>query len=342
MKTFGILAVVGMAAAANAQVGSPQDMYVMGDGSSEVYQVTKWAGFNNSGNHINNPMWAGNGSAASLPAGYHPFSPSGAQGTQSNSPYLASFGGARNNFYVSGFGGTVEVDGNTGAYVQRFTNGFSLDNEVSANGNDMWVADSNGTSLYNSAAVYQGVSLAGVGAGGGSLMTSNGNDLYVSGWNSTSIVKYTGPNVNSMTVDLAWGVNGVMQTTGGPIQKLDFDSFGNLYYSTLYGAIANNGLYRVNAAGTSDAQVCNALVAETAFPGEMVTGWHGFEFGPDGNIYFAGQYGDVWVYRADGTFLGKLIDIDTKLTDVNFKPVPTPGVLSVLGLGALAARRRRR
>ncbi|MEK6700624.1 MAG: hypothetical protein AABZ53_00015, partial [Planctomycetota bacterium] len=253
--------------------------------------------------------------------------------------YLASFGGLNNNFYVSGFGGTVEVDGNTGAFVRRFTNGYSLDNEIDYTGNNIWVADGNGTSLYNQSGAYMGVSLAGVGAGGGSLMTSNGTDLYVSGWNSSTIVKY---NQLTNTIDTSWGVNGVMNVSGGQIQKLDFDSFGNLYYATLYGSITSNGLYRVNANGTGDAQVCNALIAETMFPGQMVTGWHGFEFGPDGNIYFAGQYGDVWVYRADGSFVGRLIQIDTKLTDVNFKPVPAPGALSVLGLGALAARRRRR
>lgn len=339
MKTFGILAVVGMAAtAANAQVGSARDIYIMGDGSSEVYQSTLWAGFNDSGIHVNNALWAGNGSAASLPAGYNPFS--GSSETQFNSPYLASFGGASNNFYVSGFGGTVEVDGNTGAYVKRFTNGFSLDNEIDYTGNRIWVADANGTSLYDVAtATYQGVSLAGVGGGGGSLMTSNGTDLYVSAWNSSTIIKY---NQLTNTIDTSWGVNGVMNVSGGAIQKLDFDSFGNLYYSTLYGSITSNGLYQVNGAGTGDVQICNAAIAEAMFPGQMQTGWHGFEFGPDGNIYFAGQYGDVWVYRADGSFLGRLIQIDTKLCDVNFKPVPTPGALAVLGLGALAARRRRR
>ena len=78
-----------------------------------MYQVTKWAGFDDSGNHINNPLWAGNGSAASLPAGYHPFS--GSSETQYNSPYLASFGGVRavvalrSHFQIAGYGHSCPV-----------------------------------------------------------------------------------------------------------------------------------------------------------------------------------------------------------------------------------------
>lgn len=315
------LALAGMAAAANAQIGSANDAYIFGDATHQVYQV-KLDGTYVPGNYV------GTGPQGNV------FSNSSQ--VRAISPYRASWGGISNNFFIGGFSGLTEIDGNTGAQVRAYATlgGTSLDNDISWNGNTVLASDSAGIGEYD---IATGTRLrtvtAGIGSGGYTLMKTRGTDVWVSGWGANQIKKFDQISGNYM---------GVTINCNFQVQAVEFDSFGNLYASSLYGN--NNGVLKYDFNTNSWVMFADAAAApggsSTGYPG----GPHGFSFGPDGNLYQAFANGTVQVYNGTtGAWMHTLYTFADKLCDVQFKPVPTPGAMMAFGAaGVFAARRRRR
>ena len=121
IRTASALAVFVLAGSAMAQAGSVNDAYVFGDGTSQVYQV------NLAGSEVTNPR-TGSHFAMNFD-------------TQFISPYRATWGGVNNNFYIGGFGGVTEIDGNTGQFVKQIGSGAGLDVKVSYLGTTIFRGD---------------------------------------------------------------------------------------------------------------------------------------------------------------------------------------------------------
>jgi MYXO-CTERM domain-containing protein len=159
-------------------------------------------------------------------------------------------------------------------------------------------------------------------------MATRGNLMYVSSWNATSVTIVD--QVTGNTV-------GAIASTPFYCQALEFDSFGNLYASALYEGNPTAGIWKYDSGSNTWSQFASA--AASGQPG----GPHGFTFGRDGNLYAAFNGGSINVYDGQtGAFLRTLWTVNDKLTDVQFKPVPTPGALALMGVAALAGGRRRR
>jgi hypothetical protein len=309
-NVLAMFVVAGFAAAASAQIGSPNDLYVFGDGSDNVYQVET------------NGTFVGN------------FSSTGRGNTH------GVFGGPSNNFLAGGFGGIKEIDGNTGAVVRTIDGGnFFYGVQFANNGN-----------IYGSTGTYGGAGVINEydyttgnyvrtvvsGIGGWSAFVVRQNDMYTvddrSTWFDGSIITkrdaVTGAAVQS------WNLGGFTA-----IQAVRFDSFGNLYFASMYDA--RNAIFKLDmTTGTA------SLFADSDVPGGAAAGYpgcHGFNFGNDGALYAAMAGGTVAKYDGiTGAFLGTVFTVNDKLSDVVMKPVPAPGALALLGLGALVSRRRRR
>jgi hypothetical protein len=218
VRIASALLVTVLAGTAVAQPGNVNDAYIFGDGSSQVYQVTL------GGTEVINPR---TGSHFALNSD-----------TRFINPYRATWGGVNNNFYIGGFGGLTEIDGNTGAFVKQIGSGASLDVQVSYLGTTLYRGSGSGIDEHDIATgAYIRTLTAGTGAGGYSLMKSRGTDLYVTGWNGNNIVK----------VDQITGATtGVINAAPFAIQALEFDSLGNFYASALYEGGSTMGVWKYN------------------------------------------------------------------------------------------------
>lgn len=320
-----VLAVVALAGSVTAGVGNVNDAYINGDATGDVYQV-RLDGTYVPGNFAN----AGGNN-------YFPQNVFTARSQGTLFPYLTAFGGPNNNFFIHDFNtGIQEVDGNTGAAVFNYAGIVgtqSLDGDFGADG-FLYAAGTGGVWQVDPVA-HTGVLLHPNAFGGSSIVEIFGDEMYVSGWNATSIVRYSVSNPLMPPVT-------VSANTGFAVQDIEarFTSFGaELYASALYGSSASvNGIYKYDGVGNF-----NMFSPADSTTTPNVTGPHGFAFGPDGKLYAAYQTGTVEVFDAvSGAFLYTLTDSGSKLTDVTFKPVPTPGAIGLAGLAALAAAGRRR
>ena len=198
------LLVAALAGTALANPGDPLDAYIFGDGTNQVYQVTL------GGVEVLNPRTANSHFAIS-------------SDVQFISPYRATWGGQNNNFYIGGFGGLTEIDGNTGAFVKQIGSGQSLDVQISYTGTTLYRGSGNGIDEHDIATgAYIRTLTGGIGAGGAHLMKSRGNRLYVSGWNASAINVYDQVSGNLLSS---------LSPAPFQVQALEFDAAGNFYAS---------------------------------------------------------------------------------------------------------------
>lgn len=324
--TLAALALVTVAGTAFAGIGNVNDAYINGDATGDVYQV-RLDGTYVPGNYVNNGgnlYWPDN------------VFTNRSQGTQY--PYLTSFGGPNNNFFIHDFSnGVQEVDGNTGQAVFNYASivgATSLDGDFGTN-SQLYAAGVGGIWEINTV-THTGFLWAATPWEGSSIVEINGDTMYVSGWNASEIRVYSvsnpGAGYTVLTANAGFAIQDIeaFTTSAGP----------RILASALYGASASvNGIYLFD---NNTAQFNMFAPADsTTTPG--VTGPHGFAIGPDGDIYAAYQTGTVEVFDGGtGAFLRTLTDAGSKLTDVNFKPVPAPAAVGMLGLAGLVVGGRRR
>jgi hypothetical protein len=320
------LALIGLAGVANAGIGAVGDAYLTGDSTGDVYQV-RLDGTYVPGNFANN------GGNFYFPQNVFT---NRSQGTAF--PYLTTYGGPNNNFFVFDFSaGIQEVDGNTGASVFNYSSivgSTSLGGDFASDG-FLYAAGSGGVYKINTNPGMQGGSLLHPTPWGGNTLVTVYGDMYVTGWYATEIRVYSVSNPGA-------GFTVLTSNAGFPIQDMQARLTSNgfeFYASALYLNPSQNGIYKFDF--SSGNFVMFSPADSTTTPG--VTGPHGFNFGPDGHIYAAYQTGTVEVFSGtDGSFLYTLTDSGAKLTDVSFKPIPAPGAAALLGLAGLVAGRRRR
>jgi len=310
-----------LAAAAGAWAGpsgDPNDIYVMSDAHSEVYQYGR-----------TNPWPYVPGSYAGFlsPPWNNVFSNSTQTGP--NAPYLGAVAGTNDDLFIGGFGGLTRLDSATGAQVQIVATGLRIGPAKAPNGNIV-VGGPTGTEEYNPDTGAFVRTVEGYGSGY-NLHAFRGNEMFVSQWGgsgATVIKRFDFTSGLSSGADIA--VPFVPQEIGfGP---------GNvLLASALYEGDPTAGLWRYNEGPATWTQVIQTDPYTTGAP-------HGFTIDPvNGDIYMACYTGDLLRFDSAYNYLNTIDTIPTKLTDVLFhRVVPEPASMALLGLGAVALLRRRR
>lgn len=316
MKAIVVLLAAGaLASAAMAQSfpGNPADMYVTSDQHSEVYQFERSAPWN----HV-----PGLHAGGALPM---VFSNSAQIG--GNFPYLGALCGPTNNFFVGGFNGLAWINNSNGNGIGMVAGGLRLGPAEGPNGNVV-VGGPSGVEEYDSSTGSFVRTINGYG-NGANMFAFVGNLMYTTHWK-------TGGAQVIKQFDFVTGAQiGADISVPFSPQKLVIGPDGALYASALYDA-GFEGVYRYNGSGW------NLFADTTPLSG---TGPHGFAFDPvNYNLYLAMQTGELFRFDGlTGNFLNQANFVPTKLTDVLFhEVVPAPGAFALLGLGALAAARRRR
>lgn len=299
-------------------IGDPNDIYVLSDAYSEVYQYQRTSPW---------PYVPGN-YAGSLPLPWNPVFSNATQ-LSGNGPYLGAVAGNNDDLFVGGFGSLQKIDGVTGANIQTVAGGLRLGPAKAPNGNVV-VGGPTGTEEYDSNSGLFVRTVEGYGDGY-NLHTFRHNEMFVTRWG------FGGP-VPIKRFDFLTGL-----PTGADIvapispQEINFGPDGALYASALYEGGTDRGLWRYDfGLGTWSQFIMIGALASG--------GPHGFTYDPVNNdLYMSCNTGEI--LRFDGLSGAYLNTIDVqpnKLTDILFhRVIPEPASCLLLGLGALAWRRRR-
>lgn len=315
---FGLLAfsLAGCGAAmAGTIVGDPDDMYVLSDMHSEVYQFDRL------------PPWAhvpGNYPGA-LGAPYDRVFSNSVE-LNANVPYLGAVAGPNDDLFVGGFYGLRKLNGSTGAYMASIASGPRIGPRKAPNGNIV-VGGPNGTEEYDPDGTFVRDVQTSYG-NGYNLHAFQGDTMYVVRWGSSVIKLFDFPTGNYSGVSIA--------VPFAP-QEIGFGPDGYLYATALYEGPGVEGLWRYDPV----LNIWSHFIDTTPLPGG---GPHGFTYDPQSlDLYMAFNTGEV--HRFDpltGAWLGQVAYVPTKLTDILFGVVvPEPATLSLLAVGALALLRRR-
>lgn len=320
---IGIVAAIAIGAiavsTAHAQIGDPNDLYVLSDAAHEVYQFDRSPPFNYvPGNYAGSL----GGSYASV------FSNSAQLGT--NSPYLGAVAGSDDDFFIGGFSALTKIDSSTGAFLQTTATGQRLGPAKAPNGNIV-VGGPTGTEEFDSdtGALVRTVS----GAGNGyNLHAFRGNEMFVANWSGGSSF---GIKRFDFTTGMSTGAD--IAVPFGP-QEIGFGPDGALYATALYEGPGVEGMWRYDFGTASWSQFIDTqtLVGD---------GPHGFTYDPvTFDIFMAFNTGQI--YRFNG-YSGAYIDspnfVPSKLTDILFTeviPEPATALLLLIGAGGVATRRR--
>ncbi len=321
-RISGMLAlmVAGSGAAVAGTIGDPDDMYVLSDSQSEVYQferVSPWS-------HIQGSY------AGSLASPYDMVFSNSAQ-CNSNFPYLGAVAGTNANLFVGGFGSLEMVNSTTGANIMTVgAAGLRLGPREAPNGNIV-VGGPSGTEEYdaNTGAFVRNVQS--VYGNGYNLHAFQGSTMYVVPWGFSS------PVGGIQQFDFASGnYLGTIPVPFAP-QEISFGPDGALYATALYEGPGVEGLWRYDSGSGSWSQFIDVQALAGGGP-------HGFTYDPQTlDLYMAFNTGEVHRFHpVSGAWLGQVAYVPAKLTDILFHVVvPEPATFCLLGLGALALRRRR-
>lgn len=304
---------------AAAQSGNPNDMYVMSDTNSELYQFEH----NSPWNHVPGSY------PGSLGGTYSQVFSNSAQ-LAGNSPYLGAVAGTAEDFFIGGFSSLQRISSTTGANVSTIAGGQRLGPARAPNDNIV-VGGPTGIEEYNSNTGAFVRTINGVGDGR-NLFTFKGDEMFVTQWSSSTtgfgIQRYsftTGASVGA-TIPLSFAA-----------QEIAIGPDGALYATALYEGGTTEGLWRYDFGTTSWSQYIDVSPLSGGGP-------HGFTWDPSTlDIYMAFNTGEIYRFDQYGSFLNLANTVPTKLTDILFKtPVPEPGTLCLLLAGGtlLALRRR--
>jgi hypothetical protein len=320
MRLHTGLAVIACAALpplASAQIGDPEDLYVLSDANHEVYEFDH-----------NSPWdYVPGGFVGSLGG---PFDMVFSNSTQlmNNAPYLGAVAGLAQNFFVGGFSGLQEIDSLTGTRIRTIGSGARLGPALAPNGN-LVVGGPTGVEEYDSDTGVFVRTVQSVG-NGNNLFAFKADEMFVASWNVAGF----GIQRYDFLTGLSSGAT--IPIPIGP-QEIAIGPDGALYATALYEGPGFEGMYRYDFGS----QTWSHFIDTTSLAGG---GPHGFAFDPlNYDIYMAFNTGEIHRFDVTGTYLNQVNAVPTKITDVLFKQlVPEPAALALLALGGCALRGRRK